>query len=189
MNYPLDIRFKTLAMLPQVKVLDAAGQILMYVKEKFALKTAVRVFSDEGQQKQIYNIAADKAMAMNIVYAISAMDGSQLGALKRMGMASMWKANYPILDASGAEIGAIHEENPWLKVLDAALSDVPFVGMYINPAYLVDVRGQNVLRIKKQPSLTEGKFSVEKKGDISEADEKLLLPAMVMFIMLERMRK
>ena len=188
MNYPLDLRFKLMAMLPQVKVSDAAGQVLMYVKEKLALKTAIRIFSDESQQKQIYSVAADKAIGLTFTYNITTPDGAKLGALKKTGMKSLWKINFPILDASGAEVGSIHEENPWIKVLDGLLSDIPFVGMYINPAYLVVLRGQTVLRVHKQPSMMEGKFAVEKKADISEADEKLLLPAVVMFIMLERFR-
>jgi uncharacterized protein YxjI len=188
LNYPLDLRFKVLAALPQVKVSDAAGQVVMYVKEKLALKTAVRVFADEAQQRQVYAIAADKMMGLTITYHITTAEGGPVGALKRLGMKSIWKANYPILDAAGAEAGNIHEENPWIKVLDGLLGEIPGVGMYINPAYLVDLRGQTVLRIKKQPSIMEGKFLVEKKADLSEADEKLLLPAIIMFIMLERAR-
>ncbi len=188
LNYPLDLRFKILAALPQVKVSDAAGRVVAYVKEKLALKTAVRVFADESQQRQVYNIVADKVLGLTITYNISTVEGGALGALKRQGMKSIWKANYPILDGAGGEVGVIHEENPWIKVLDGLLSDVPFIGMYINPAYLVDLHGRTVLRIKKQPSMMEGKFMVEKLADLSELDEKLLLPAVVMFIMLERVR-
>jgi hypothetical protein len=189
MNYPLDIRFKVLAMLPQVTVADAAGQALLYVKQKLTLKAvALKIFADETQQRQVYNILADKAIGLTFTYAISTPEGVSLGALKQTGMKSLWKASYPILDAVGAEIGTIHEENPWIKVLDALLSDVPFVGMYINPAYLVELRGKTVLRISKKPALMEGKFVVEKKGEISDADEKLALPAILMFIMLERFR-
>ena len=189
MNYPLDIRFKTLALMPQVKVSDAAGQLFMYVKQKLSLKAvALKVFADENQQRQTYDITADKAVGLTFTYKITTPEGGALGALKQVGMKSLWKANYPILDASGAEIGAIHEENPWIKVLDALLSDVPFIGMYINPAYLVNLRGKTVLRIHKKPAMMEGKFAVDKKGEISEADEKLLLPAILMFIMIERFR-
>lgn len=111
-----------------------------------------------------------------------------MGAVKRKGMRSMWKATYLIVDASGAEIGQIHEENPWMKVLDAMLSDVPFVGMFINPAYLVELRGQTVLYLKKQPAMMEGKFLLEKRGNFTDAEEQLLLPAVVQTVMLERSR-
>jgi hypothetical protein len=111
-----------------------------------------------------------------------------VGALKRQGARSLWKATYNVLDAGGAEVGLIHEENPWIKVLDAMVSDIPFVGMFINPAYLVDLRGQTVLYLKKQPATFEGKFVVEKRGDFSAADENLLMPAVIMMLMLERLR-
>ena len=146
MNYPLDIRFKTFALTPQVKVSDAAGQVLMFVKEKLALKTAVKFFADEAQQRQIYSVAADKFMGLTVTYHITAADGSQVGALKNPAIKSLWKATFPIVDAAGQEVGLIHEENPWVKVLDALLSEVPFVGMYINPTYLVEPHGADYNR-------------------------------------------
>jgi hypothetical protein len=103
-------------------------------------------------------------------------------------MKSLWKATYNILDASGAEVGLIHESNPWIKVLDGLLSDVPLVGMWINPAYLVDLRGATVLYLKKQPSMLEAKFKLEKRGECSDADEKLLLQSIIMMMLLERSR-
>ncbi|MGH2523277.1 MAG: hypothetical protein ACRDH2_12300, partial [Anaerolineales bacterium] len=108
--------------------------------------------------------------------------------VKRQGMKSLWKATYNIMDAGGGEVGLIREENPWLKVLDSVVSDIPFVGMFINPAYLVELRGQNVLYLKKQPAVFEGKFNLEKRGDFSESEEGLLLPSIIMMLMLERSR-
>jgi hypothetical protein len=75
-----------------------------------------------------------------------------------------------------------------MKVLDALVSDIPFVGMFINPAYLVDLRGQNVLHVKKQPAFLEGKFTLDKRGTFSDADEGLLMSSVIMMLMLERMR-
>lgn len=188
MNYPLDVRFKTLALMPQVKVSDAAGQLLLYTKQKLTLKNvALKVFADENQQQPIYDITAEEA-AGQLTYKVTTPEGGALGALKMTrGLSALWKAHYPILDAVGAEIGLIHEENPWIKVLDALLSQVPGISMFINPAYLVELRGKTVLRILKKAAVMEGYFAVEKKGEISAADEKLLLPAMLRFIMLERM--
>ncbi len=188
MNYPLDIRFKTLALMPQVKVSDAAGQLLMYTKQKLSLKdVTLKVFADENQLRPMYDIITEVA-AGQLTYKVTTPEGGVLGALKMTkGLNALWKANYPILDAAGAEIGVIHEENPWIKVLDALLSNVPLVSMFFNPAYLVELRGKTVLRILKKAAVMEGFFTAEKKGDISDADEKLLLPAMLRFIMLERM--
>ena len=188
-NYPLSLSFKIIAFNPQVKVTDASGQTALYVKQKaLALKEDVKIFADEGQQRQLYQMKANKIIDFSAQYNITRPDGGALGAVKRQGMKSLWKAMYNIVDAAGAEAGLIHEENPWIKVLDSLVSDIPFVGMFINPAYLVDLRGQTVLYLKKQPAMLEGKFTLEKRGDFSEADEGLLLSSIIMMLMLERMR-
>ena len=188
-NYPLSLSFKIIAFNPQVKITDASGQTALYVKQKaLALKEAVKVFADEGQTRGLYHMKANKIIDFSATYNITRPDGGPLGAVKRQGMRSMWKASYTIQDAMGSEVGLIHEENPWLKVLDALVSDVPFVGMLINPAYLVDLRGQTVLYLKKQPAVFEGKFRLEKRGEFSANDESLLLPSVIMMLMLERSR-
>lgn len=189
LNYPLNLSFKVIAFNPQVKVTDASGQTVLYVKQKaLALKEDVKVFADEGQQRQLYQMKANKIIDWSATYNITAATGQPVGALKRQGARSLWKATYNILDASGAEVGLIHEENPWIKVLDALVSDIPFVGMFINPAYLVDLRGQNVMHLKKQPAVLEGKFTLDKRGNFSDADEGLLMSSVIMMLMLERMR-
>jgi hypothetical protein len=193
LNYPLNLSFKIIALAPQVRITDAAGNLIFYVRQKIlALKEDVKVFTDEQQQHQVYQIKADRVIDFSAKYHINALAnglaGGGLGAVKRQGMRSLWKATYNILDATGAEVGLIHEENPWLKVLDSLLSDIPFLGMFINPAYIVELRGQPVLYMKKQPAVFEGKFTLEKRGEFSEADEKLLLPSVLMMLMLERSR-
>jgi uncharacterized protein YxjI len=188
-NYPLNLSFKIIAFNPQVKVTDASGQTALYVKQKaLALKEDVKVFADEGQQRQLYQMKADRILDFSAKYHITRADGGQAGLIQRQGMRSLWKATYNIFDAMGAELGLIHEENPWMKVLDGLLSDVPFVGMFINPAYLVDLRGQTVLYLKKQPAVFEGKFTLEKRGNFSDAEEGLLLSSIIMMLMLERSR-
>jgi hypothetical protein len=131
---------------------------------------------------------ANKIIDFSAQYNLTRADGSALGAVKRQGMRSIWKATYTVVDAAGAEVGLIHEENPWLKVLDSFLNDIPFLGMLVNPAYLIELRGQTVLYLKKQPAVFEGKFTLDKRGDFSQAEEGLLLSSLMMMMMLERSR-
>ena len=188
-NYPLALSFKIIAFNPQVRITDAAGQVVLYVKQKaLALKESVRIFADEAQQREICSLKANKIIDFSAQYNITDAAGAAVGAVKRQGMKSLWKATYSILDTTGAEVGVIREENPWIKVLDGLLSDIPLVGMFINPAYLIELRGQLVLRLQKQPAFFEGKFTLEKRGEFSDADERLLLPSIIMMLLLERMR-
>ena len=189
LNYPLTLSFKVIAFNPQVRVTDSSGNLVLYVKQKaLALKEDVKIFSDDGQKNQLYQLKANKIIDFSAQYNITTPSGGALGSVKRQGMASLWKATYNIVDAAGAEAGLIHEENTWLKVLDGLVSDIPFVGMFINPAYLVEYRGSTVLYLKKQPAMLEGRFTVEKRGDFSDADEGLLMSSVIMTMMLERSR-
>ena len=57
----------------------------------------------------------------------------------------------------------VHEENAWVKVIDAVIGELPIIGMFtgylFNPAYIVS-RTDNtpVARLQKQPAFFEGKF-------------------------------
>lgn len=193
LNYPLTFSFKVIAFNPQVKVTDASGNVVLYIKQKaLALKEDIKIFADEGQSRQLYQLKADRIIDFSARYNITSAAGQAVGQVKRQGMRSILKAAYNILDAGGAEVGLIHEENAWIKVADALLGELPLVGILsgylFNPAYLVDYRGQTVLYLKKQPAFLEGKFTVEKRGNFSDTDEGLLLSSVAMALMLERMR-
>ena len=189
LNYPLNLSFKIIVFNPQVKITDPSGQTVLYVKQKaLALKEAVKVFADETQQRELYNMRANRILDFSAQYNITRPDGGPVGTVRRKGMRSLWKATYNIVDAIGAEVGLIHEENPWIRVLDGLVNDIPFVGMLINPAYLVDLRGNNVMYLKKQPAFLEGKFTLEKRGNFSDAEESLLVSSVIMMLMLERSR-
>jgi uncharacterized protein YxjI len=192
-NYPLTLSFKIIAFNPQVRVTDSSGALVLYVKQRaLAFKEDVKIFADEAQTNQLYQLKADRIIDWSAKYNITSPSGQAVGQLRRKGARSILKATYIIADSSGNEVGMIHEENGWIKVADALFSDLPLVGIFagyiFNPAYFVDYKGKTVLYLKKQPAFLEGKFTVEKRGDFGEADENLLLSSVIMSMMLERGR-
>lgn len=188
--YPLTMSFKLVALRPEVKVTDSTGRLVLYVKQKaLALKEDVKIFADEQQQRQLYQMNADRIIDISAQYAITRPGGTLVGTVRRRGRRSIWRATYNVLDSAGTEVGLIHEENPWTKVIDAVLGEfIPFVGYFINPAYLVDLRGNTVLRMRKERAVFAGRFTVEKRGEFTDADEDLLLPSVIMAMLLERRR-
>ena len=63
MNFPLELRFRIVAISAQASLRDASGHLLCYVKQKaFKLKEAVTVFGDEAQQRPLYHINADRVL-------------------------------------------------------------------------------------------------------------------------------
>jgi len=144
------------------------------------------------QTRAAFNLKADKIIDFSARYTFFDNLGAQVGAVKRQGRKSLWKAHYDVLEGDTVKV-RIREENPWVKLLDALLTEVPilglFTGYFLHPAYSVSPSdGRVVLRMRKQPAMWEGKFTIEKQGELSAADEKRSLLALIMLVLLERSR-
>ena len=194
MEYPLTLRFKTVAVSPQISVTEASGQLLYYVKQKaFKLKEAITVFADTEQTRTLYRIAADRVIDISARYRIEDHSGVPLGSLQRSGMRSFWRAEYETSSPVGP-ILLIREENPWTKVADSLLGEIPFVGLLsgylFHPAYRVfrPDTGEVMLRLVKEPAFLEGRYRIERLEQLSPADEVLSLLSVLMLVLLERRR-
>jgi hypothetical protein len=194
MNFPLELRFKIVAFASQIAVRDAAGSLLCYVKQKaFKLKEAVTIFGDEAQTRPLYRIGADRVIDIAAEYRIDDIDGRPLGVVKRRGMRSFWRAHYDV-SRDGQPVLSIQEENPWVKVADGLLTQIPLVGMlsgYVfNPAYLVThvATGTTALRVVKRPAFLEGRYRVDAQARMGDEDERLGLLSILMVLLLERQR-
>lgn len=194
MNYPLELRFKLLAIASQIWVRDGTGNLLCYVKQKaFKLKEAVKVYRDEAQTGLLYTIGADRILDFSAEYRIADSTGQPLGVVKRQGMRSLWRAHYEV-SRDGQPVFSMQEENPWVKLADGLLGEIPVIGLLtgyvLHPAYVVTAArvGGPALRVVKRPALFEGRYTVEQKSPLSEDDERLALLAVLMVILLERSR-
>jgi hypothetical protein len=193
LSYPLDLSFKIVTIGTRVKIKDAAGRQVAYVrKKKFKLRENVGVYADEDQSRLLFRMKADRMIDFSARYAISSPDGHPMGAVGRRGMKSLWSSAYLLEDAYGTEAGSIREDNPWTKVLDGVMESLPLGdalgGLFFNPAYLAELYGKDVLRIQKQPSVMESSFRIHKLADFSDEEEDLLLAGIIMMVLLERDR-
>jgi hypothetical protein len=164
------------------------------VKQKaFKLKEAVTVFADEAQTQPLYNIAADRVLDISASYKFTDQSGNSIGVLQRKGMRSLWRAHYEVHRGGGAVLN-IREANPWVKVIDAFVGELPVIGMFtgyiLHPAYLVSRAdtGEVVLKATKQPAFLEGKYTIERVGDLKPGDETLAVLNVLMMLLLERRR-
>ena len=193
MNFPLSLSFKIIAIAPQISVTDATGNLVLYIKQKaFKLKEAVTVFGDAGQSMPLYTIGADRVLDFSARYHIADMQGRQLGAVKRQGMRSLWKAHYDVLEGD-RPLFTIREESAWIKVLDGLVGEIPIVGMFsgyfLHPSYLVTrPDGTAVMRLTKQPAFFEGKFQIDRLTALDPTDEARVVLSLVMMLLLERSR-
>ena len=193
MQFPLQLSFKIMALAPQIFVADSSGQLLFYVKQKlFKLKEAVTVFADKGQTQALFTIAADKIIDFSARYHFKDANGLDVGSIKRQGMKSLFKASYDIYDGDEVEF-TIKEDNPWIKFLDALLSEIPILGILtgylFNPKYNVTrPDGTRVARLIKQPAFFEGKFSITQEAEMDEFEERRIALSLLMMVLLERRR-
>jgi len=195
MNYPLKLSFKLLALASQIYIRDANGQLSGYVKQKLLkLKEDINVFADEQQTQHLYNIKADRMLDFSAKYNFTDNRGVSVGAIKRRGMRSIFKAHYEIYDPSGSLSMEIHEENAWIKVVDSLVGELPVIGMFtgyfFNPAYIISRANGSaaIARLQKQPAFFEGIFQLEKLAEMSEDDEAVVLLSFLTMTLLERAR-
>ncbi len=169
LNYPLTLSFKIVAMAPQLSVTDANGNLVAYIKQKlFKLKEDVTVFEDEQKTRPAFNMKADKSIDWSPRFQFVDQLGQTVGAVKRQGRKSLWKAHYDVYEGETIKM-LIREEKPWVKVWDALLSEVPVLGILssymFHPAYSVSSsEGRVLLRMVKQPAFFQGKFKIEKQS-------------------------
>jgi hypothetical protein len=194
MNYPLELNFKKFALSHQISVTDAGGTLIWYVKQKaFKLKEQVTVFGDREQTRPLYEIGADRVIDFSARYRIrESGSASELGVLQRRGMRSLWKAHYEIV-RDGNLVFNVEEENPWSKVADALLMEVPLLGLlsgYVfHPRYLVSrPGGAEAVRLEKRAAFLQGRFTIERLGTLPDAEEKLALLSVMMIVLLEKRR-
>jgi len=193
MNFPLEMSFKILALAPQIRVTDASGNVILYVKQKmFKLKEHVNVFADVGQQQKFCEIKTNKILDFSACYRFTDVNGNDFGGVRRKGMRSIWKAHYEILQGDTLAFN-LNEENGWVKVMDSLFSGIPLVGGFagylFHPSYLITrPDGTPVIRVKKQPAFWEGKFTIEAIGQLGEHEDIRCLMSVLMMTLLERSR-
>ncbi|HKG23810.1 MAG TPA: hypothetical protein VKC34_18050 [Blastocatellia bacterium] len=193
MNYPLTISFKILAIARQLSVTDSTGRLVFYVKQKaFKLKEAVTVFADAEQMHPLFTINADRVLDFSANYHFTDRNGADMGAVRRQGMKSLWKARYDIVGGIAAGM-YIQEANPWTKVLDGLFGEIPIIGMFagylFHPAYEVHREdGATVMRLEKEPAFLESKYRIEKMAPLNENEEVRVILSLIMLVLLERHR-
>lgn len=191
MQYPLTLKFKIVAVAPQITVTDASGASICYVKQKlFKLKERIEVFTDSSKTQKLAEIGADKIIDWSATYTISDPSGNTFGAVKRSGMKSLWRAHYDILK-DGQKVFEIREGNPMTKFFDSLFEGIPIIGMLsgylFHPTYEIkDTAGELCYHLKKQPAFLEGVFKIEETKDTP--DDVLVLMSVLMMALLERQR-
>jgi uncharacterized protein YxjI len=197
LQYPLTLNFKIAALAPQISVTDGTGREILYVRQKLLkLRDKIKVFSDSSQSQELYEVNADRILDWSARFVFTDPQGRTVGAVQRQGTRSIWRATYDVQDASGRDLFSIQEEQPWLKVIDYFVEEIPFVGMLsgylFSPTYGVQrlATGQIALRITKHRTLLSRTFTVDNlEGHLPETEEVTTILAIMIMVLHERRRE
>lgn len=194
-QYPLTLSFKILALSSQVTVTDANGRVVIYTKQKlFKFREHIQIFTDKTQSTLLAEIRANKVIDWSARYFSTDAQGGEIGSVGRRGWRSLWKAHYETFNpGDNVPDFSIHEENPWAKVADSFLGEIPLIGLLsgylFHPKYLATRNnGTPTMRMTKQPAFFEGRFLLEKLGDATPREQLNLFLSFLMLITLERRR-
>ncbi len=194
LKFPLHFTFKITTLSNDFTAFDANGNMIAYIRQKMLrLKEEVQVFSDQSKSELNYIIRANRWLDFTATYAFSNASGHEIGYIARKGWRSIWKAHYEILNRDKQPDFLIREANPWAKIFDSMLGEIPLLsilsGYLFHPAYIVsNSENIQVIQLKKLPSFWGRKFTVEKLQNINPMEEERILLGLMMLILLERQR-
>jgi uncharacterized protein YxjI len=194
-SYPLKATFRFFTLSPEIQVRDANDNLLLQVKQKLlSLREDTTVFADLEKTTPLYRMKADRVIGFRAVHHITRLaDNVVIGAVRAAGLRSLWQARYSVTDSQEQVVLNVREENPWIKLIDALVDEIPLVGplisMFINPRYLMeDSNGVLHYRITKQRSLVGRNFLLEqmRSDNRPDLDERLVALALIQVVFLER---
>ena len=194
MQFPLQLTFKVTTLSNDFVASDATGNTIAYVRQKMLrLLEEVQVFNNESRSELNYTIRANRWLDFNSTYTFTNRTGYEVGRIVRKGWASLWKAHYEIFDEKQQSDLIIREENPWAKIFDSMLGEIPLLGILsgylFHPSYIVTrPNGTEVVRLTKQPSFWGRKFTVDKLSNFESGEEERIVLGLMMMILLERQR-
>ncbi len=194
--YPLRLSFKVMALASQATVVDANGRTVLFTKQKmFKFREHVEIFTDRDKATRLADIKASKVIDWSAKYVSTDASGREIGSVGRKGWRSIWRAHYEVFNPGDSTPDfSIREENPAAKVMDSILGQIPIVSMatgyLFHPKYLAAKHGSNeeAMRMTKQAAFFEGRFELEKLGNISAREELNLILSFLMMVLLERKR-
>lgn len=192
--FPLSFKFRIGTLHNDFTATDVSGNTIAYVKQKLLkLKEEINVFSDESQTTLLYQIKADKWLDFNTSYKFIKPDETSLGRVCRRGWKSIWKASYELYDETDKQDLLIQESNPWTKVFDSLLGEIPilnfFTGYLFNPSYHVARPDGTVVCIfKKESSFFGRHFTLSQESEFEDGEEERVKLGVMMMALLERNR-
>ncbi|MCH2144403.1 MAG: hypothetical protein MK082_04565 [Phycisphaerales bacterium] len=157
-------------------IYDSNGRLVGYCKQKaFKLREDLRIHTDESCTETLLVISARNIIDFGATYDIGLPDGTALGSIKRMGIASTVLRDHWVLhDPEENQIGEILEDGQGLAF---ARRFVPLVSLLSPQVYHLTATGTEVPAVsyRTHMNLFVRRLGIRIEQDAPALDERLVL--------------
>lgn len=215
-QYPLTFSFSAFAITPNIQVKDSSGRLLFTAakrlissKEEINVTSGgqpvYKIISQESRITEIpsnWDVPSGDGQKLGVVDDdfISALDNMKVagnsmldGMLQMRAQRAMHLRSaklYWMKDASGKQVGFITPDTNSLLMeqipLYPIVRQLPFAYRLITPRYLVEYGGKTVMLLQKRRTFMIDSYTLSVNEKFSDADEKLLVPSVILAIVYER---
>ncbi len=123
-NYLL--KRQVFALAGKFRVFDPSGRLLLFSEQKmFKLREDIRVYADEAKTQEVLAIKARQILDFSAAYdVVESATGQKVGAMRRKGLASMFRDEWEVLDVNDNVLGKLFEDSMGLALVRRFLTNL-----------------------------------------------------------------
>jgi uncharacterized protein YxjI len=120
------LKRQVFALAGKFRFFDPSGRLVLFSEQKmFKLREDIRVYSDESKTQEVLMIKARQIIDFSAAFdVVDSATGQKVGALRRKGLASIFRDEWEILDVGDNVIGRLFEDSMGLALLRRFLTNL-----------------------------------------------------------------
>lgn len=120
------LKRQVFALTGKFRVFDTSGRLLLFSEQKmFKLREDIRVYADEAKSQEVLAIKARQIIDFSAAFdVIDSVSGQKVGALRRKGLASMFRDEWEVLDVNDNVLGKLFEDSMGLALVRRLLTNL-----------------------------------------------------------------
>ncbi len=120
------LKRQVFALTGKFRVFDPSGRLLLFSEQKmFKLREDIRVYADEAKTQEVLAIKARQIIDFSAAYdVVESATGQKVGAMRRKGLASMFRDEWEVLDVNDNVLGKLFEDSMGLALVRRFLTNL-----------------------------------------------------------------
>jgi uncharacterized protein YxjI len=176
------LKRQVFALTGKFRFYDPNGGLVLYSEQKmFKLREDIRVYTDEGKSQEILMIKARQIIDFSAAYdVIDSASAQKVGALRRRGLASLFRDEWELLDLNDALIGKLFEDSMGLALVRRFLTGL------VPQNYDITIGAERVADLKQNFNPFTYQLNIDFSMDINRRlDRRVGLAAAILLAVVE----